>query len=164
MCIALNLQLKAIAKMVYMRHEKIMRWLTDILFTRRYLMLILRQFQMMQYDTGCLKKFCQIKHLQILLRIGKKYLWFFLTSPVEPVKSGVMGLIPVSRLMLRSHLFLCNLLFFSAPFQTLYAPKAVSAKRPTKALKLPSQSMIQLDLPQKSISIFPQFLAGSANA
>ena len=66
--------------------------------------------------------------------------------------------------MLRNHLFLCNLLFFSAPFQTLYAPKAVSTKRPIKALKLPTQSMIQLDLPQISLSISPQILAGSANA
>ena len=33
-----------------------------------------------------------------------------------------------------------------------------------KALKLPTQSMIQLDLPQKSLSISPQLLAGSANA
>ena len=115
--------------------------------------------------TGCLKKteFCQIKHLQILLVIGEKYLWFFVTNPVEPVKSGVVGLIPVW-IMLRNHLFLCNLLFFSAPFQTLYAPKAVSAKRPIKALKLPTQSMIQLDLPQISLSISPQLLAGSANA
>ena len=53
--------LHKIAKMVYMRHEKLIRWLTDILFTRRYLMSILKQFQMMQYDTGCLKKFCQNK-------------------------------------------------------------------------------------------------------
>ena len=52
----------------------------------------------------------------------------------------------------------------STPFQTMYAPKAVSAKRPIKALKLPTQSMIQLDLPQKSLSISPQLLAGSANA
>ena len=66
--------------------------------------------------------------------------------------------------MLRNHLFLCNILFFSAPFQTLYAPKAVSAKRPIKALKLPTQSMIQLDLPQKSFSISSQLLAGCANA
>ena len=67
--------------------------------------------------------------------------------------------------MLRNHLFLCNLLFFSASFQTLYAPKAVSAKRPIKALKLPTKkSMIQLDLPQKSFSISPQLLAGCANA
>jgi len=61
-------------------------------------------------------------------------------------------------------LFLCNLLFFSAPFQTLYAPKALSAKRPIKALKLQTQSMIQLDLPQISLSISPQSPAGSANA
>ena len=66
--------------------------------------------------------------------------------------------------MLGNHLFLCSLLFLSAPFQTLYAPKAVSAKRPIKALKLPTQSMIQLDLPQKSLSISPQLLAVSANA
>ena len=94
---------------------------------------------------------------------GEKYLWFFVTNPVEPVKSGVVGLIPVW-IILRNHLFLCNLLFFSAPFQTLYAPKAVSTKRSIKALKLPTQSMIQLDLPQKSLSISPQLLAGSANA
>ena len=117
------------------------------------------------FNTGCLKKteFCQIKHLQILLVIGKKYLWFFVTNPVDPVKSGVVGLIPVW-IMLRNHLFLCSLLFLSAPFQTLYAPKAVSAKRPIKALKLSTQSMIQLDLQQKSLSISPQLLAGSVNA
>ena len=124
----------------------------------------LRLSQLSQ-NTGCLKKteFCQIKRLQILLVTGEKYLWFFVTNPVQPVKSGVVGLIPVW-IILRNHLFLCNLLFFSAPFQTLYAPKAVSTKRPIKALKLPTQSMIQLDLPQISLSISPQILAGSANA
>ena len=86
-----------------------------------------------------------------------------MTNPVEPIKSKVVGLIP-GRIMLTNQLFLFNLLFFSAPFQTLYAHKAVSAKRPIKALKLPTQSMIQLDLPQKSLSISPQLLAGSANA
>ena len=32
----------------------------------------------MIYNTGCIKKteFCQIEHLQILLVIGEKYLWF----------------------------------------------------------------------------------------
>ena len=74
-----------------------------------------------------------MKHLQILLVIGKKYLWFFMTNPVEQVKSEVVGLIPVW-ILLRNHLFLCNFLFLSAPFQTLYATKAVSAKRPIKAL------------------------------
>ena len=54
--------------------------------------------------TGCLKKtgLCQIKHLQILLVIGEKYLWFFVTNPVDPVKSGVVGLILVW-IMLRNH-------------------------------------------------------------
>ena len=86
-----------------------------------------------------------------------------MTNPVEPVKSKVVGLIPV-RIMLRNHQFLCNLLFFSAPFQTLYAHKAVSAKGPIKALKLPTESMIELDLPPKSLSISPQLLAGSTDA
>ena len=86
-----------------------------------------------------------------------------MTNPVEPIKSKVVGLIPV-RIMLTNQLFLFNLLFFSAPFQTLYAPKALSPRRPIKALKLPTQSMIQLDLPQISLSISPQLLAGSANA
>ena len=118
---------------------------------------------MNQY-TGCLKKlsFANL-HLQILIVIWEKYLWFFMTNPVEPVKSKVVGLIAV-RIMLTNQFFLCNLLFFSAPFQTLYAPKAVSTKRPIKALKLPTQSIMQLDLPQISLSISPQILAGSANA
>ena len=122
-----------------------------------------KQLSHVMYRVSKKTEFCQIKHLQILLVSGEKYLWFFVINPVEPVKSGVVGLIPVW-IMLRNHLFLCNLLFFSAPFQTLYAPKAVSTKRPIKALKLPTQSMIQLDLPQKSLSISPQLLAGSANA
>ena len=86
-----------------------------------------------------------------------------MTNLVEPIKSNVVGLIPV-RIMLTNQLLLFNLLFFSAPFQTLYAPKAVSTKCSIKALKLPSQGMIQLDLPQISLSISHKILAGSANA
>ena len=74
-----------------------------------------------------------------------------MTNPVEPVKSGVLlsGIDSSLNYVEKPFVFVQPLVS-SAPFQTLYAPKAVSAKRPIKALKLPTQSMIRLDLPQKS--------------
>ena len=66
--------------------------------------------------TGCLKKteFCQFAFADPDSDWGE-ILWFFMTNPVEPIKSKVVGLIPV-RIMLTNQLFLFNLLFFSAPF------------------------------------------------
>ena len=100
------------------------------------------------HTPGCLKKteFCKIKHLQIVLVIGEEYLWFFLTNPVEPVKSGVVGLIPV-RITSRNHLF-C----------------AVSAKCPIKALKLLTQSMLRLNLQQKNHKYFSPITSRICNA
>ena len=93
------------------------------------------------------KSFAKIEHLQILLVIGEKYFWFFVTNPVESVKSGAVGLIPV-RIMLRNHLFLCDPVF-SAPSRPIFPLYPVSAKLPIKELNLPIQSMIRLNLPRK---------------
>ena len=87
-----------------------------------------------------------------------------MTNPVEPIKSKVVGLIPV-RIMLTNQLFLFNLLFFSAPFQTLYAPKAVGCIRqaPNKSIEIADSKHDTTGFATKFASISSQLLAVSPN-